>query len=446
MHIPPRKQLSRRVKAALAPPFAPPLYLHGPASTGKQSTLRHVAPPGSRIVEIDCILHHTDRQLFSAIVPEAAPISDATTLLDILRDGASTSTNDAPTTTSGAPKTSDAASTKFIIIFSRAERLASSSFPASTLPFIFQLPVLSDRADIRVALISRVPFSTLRHAHAHPLSAPTAIFFAPLSEMEVKNALQFDMARLQSPLLSDATTDEIAQAQRYYDGFATAVVDILYRTTNNPHHLQRVTDSLFPEYLAALTNTKPRNPIAAFNRVRDRLNNTLALLTPSAATISASRDSVRSKPDEWDDKTRTLPRAARVLLVSAYLGTVIAPTHDMRHFSHERTGRRAAVQKVAANNSVPLERLLAIYHAVRPDNDEIPFEFNSNVDGVSDAISTAALIHISTLVALGWLVRDSGNDPVAEPKFRCKLSRDEAVRIAGACEMHIHDYLVFDKS
>lgn len=440
MHIPPRQHLARRVQAALAPPFAPPLYLHGPASTGKQSTLRHVAPSDARIVEIDCILHHTDRRLFSAIIPEAAPISDATALLDVLRDGAPTTTDGAQTTTGSTSYTSS----RFIVIFSRAERLASSSFPASTLPFIFQLPILSGRSDIRVALVSRVPFSTLRHAHSHPLSAPTAIFFPPLSEVEVKHALHSDVTRLQSPLLSNATVEEISQAQRYYDGFSAAVVDILYSSTNNPHHLQRVTDSLFPEYFSALTNSKPHNPTAAFNRVRDRLNNTLSLLSPCAATIPASGDNVRTKTDQCDDKTRTLPCVARVLLVSAYLGTVIAPTHDMRHFSRERAGRRAGTQKMAANNAVPLERLFAIYRAVRPDNDdEISSDFDSDVSG---AISTAALIHISTLVTLGWLVRDSGNDPLAEPKFRCKLSRDEAVRIAGSCGMQIHDYLVFDKA
>ena len=119
-----------------------------------------------------------------------------------------------------------------------------------------------------------------------------------------------------------------------------SVVDILFRTSNNPLHLQRVTDSLFPDYLSELK--KNHSLLAAFNRVRDRLSNTLSSTT--AITLNQQQQQEHQQNEDTDkdkEKMITLPKAARVLLVASFLGCVISPTHDMRHFSTERTGRRS---------------------------------------------------------------------------------------------------------
>lgn len=459
MQIPPRAHLQPRVRAALASPYGPPVYLHGPPSTGKQSTLRSISPKDATLITIDCILCHTERQLFSAMVPATPGVADASALLDALRmndnTGGAGGGGEGRGKGGGVGRTMDmTGGARTIFVFTRAERLASSSFPASTLPLLFRLSVMCGRADIRIVLVSRVPFPSVRHAHSYPLPAPAAdIYFPPLSEPEVNRAIRYDASRLVKPLPAHVNAE---QAEVYFNNFAISVIQILRRSTDNPHHLQRVADALFPDYVDALTSEKQHNPMVAFNRVRDRLTDMLTTLSPAVTAVPAAtangeggKSNSCMKTTIYDDKTRTLPRAARVLLVSAYLATVIAPSHDMRHFSQERTGRRAAVQKSAANNSIPLERLLAIYHAVRPDDDDDDreaAEISAEGAGVSAVVSTAVLVHLSTLVALGWLVRDGGGDLLAEPKFRCKLSRDDAVRIAGAVGMHIHDYLVFDKS
>lgn len=427
MEIPPRKNLIRRLQAALAPPCAPPIYLHGPPSTAKQSTLRCAAPLGATITPIDCILNHTDRLLFSSITssfpssPDQQSTADIPTLLNYLRSFSSEST----TTT-----TSSSSSPRHILLFTRAERLATSSFPSSTLILLFQLPVLSQRNDLRIVFSSLIPFSTLRHTYSNPLPSPTSIFFPPLSQEELVTTLYISFDE------SDENTKKI------YKKFSASVVDILYRTSNNPLHLQRVTESLFPDYLTELMD---HSPLAAFNRVRDRLAKTLS----STSAISLNQQQQQNENTDKDkEKMITLPKAARVLLIACFLGCAIAPTHDMRHFSTERTGRRSsAVQKLNTNASVPLERLLAIYAAVLPDDLELITEQEKESYGssaVSECISTAAMIHLSTLVALGWLSRDSGNvhDRISEPKFKCRVPRDEIMRVASSIDMNIHDYLV----
>lgn len=420
MNIPPRKQLIERVSAALASPFGPPLYLHGPPSTAKQSTLRATVPTTCKFTTIDCILCHTDRLLYSAILPDAdPPVTDAISLVDAL------SSSVEPTSTD-----------KHVIVFTRAERLASAAFSATTLSFLFQLPQVANRSDIRIVLISRVPFSAIRHVHVHPLDTPDTIFFPPLTEHEIVAAIQYDARRLPHALPEEVQ----GLARDVYPGYAKSVVNILYTSTNNPHHVQRVADELFPQYIAPFIGSNAKfNAMAAFNRVRDSLTDVLKTLNPLVSSLEAQGIATTE-----DDKTSNLPRAARILLVSAYLATVIAPSQDMRHFSVERTSKKAGLQKAAANNAVPLERLLAVYAAVCPQQDEMP-SVTAQAHSVSAVLSTAALIHLSTLVALGFLTREGGHDTMTEPKYRSRLNRDEAVSIANKLQLNIHDYLVFDK-
>lgn len=437
MQIPPRQRFIPQVRAALMSPYSPPLYLHGPSSTAKQATLRAAAPHGASFTVIDCILHHSERLLFSAI-PAA--------------DDAAAATSTAPALVAALQHAAPSAlppHRQRVIIFTRAERLASASFPASTLPLLFDLPSLSSRPDLRIVLISRIPFSALRHAHTHPLPTPSTIFFPPLTGDEVLFMLEFDPARLPMSLPAPIAP----KAPAYYHGFARSVIDILYPFTNNPHYLQRVIDLLFPEYLSPFADPSVQfNPLVAFNHVRDKLTHVLKNITPLLPSIAPTTTAATAAARHPDDKTHNLPRTSRILLIAAFLATVVAPTHDTRLFTPERTSRRTPNQKIAANNAVPLERLLAIYNAIRPlndDDDGMPNSGDSPHDVESTAVSavtsTSMLIHMSTLVDLGWLSRDGGSDSLSDPKFRCKLSRHEAGVLATTVGIPLEDFLVFDK-
>lgn len=440
MQIPPRSHLIDRVRAALAAPNGPALYLHGGSSTGKEATLREAAS-GCRIIRVDCVLSHTERQLYSALCEQSDRVNSASALIDFL-------------SSNNRNHSDDSSSELSVIIFARAERLASSTFPPSVLPFLATLPCLSCRPDIRVVFVSRVPFSTIRHTHTHLIPPMHAIHFPPLSEHEIIVALKYDPNRLLYPLDMSASSDE-ATTSKYYHGFARSVTEILYQSTNNPYHIQRVVDAFFPEYLDSLLHQSQKiNPVAAFNRVRDRLTDVLKTLNPtlSSATTSATAEfpqRIRSR-GSIEAKTANLSKICRTMLVASYLATVVQPAQDTRVFSTEQVNRRTVAQKSAANNAVPLERLLAIFHAVSTldddNNSSFPQALHVDSTAVSSAISTPALVHISTLVALGWLTRDGAAHSLSEPKFRCKLSRYDAGIIASTLGIQIEDYLIFDKT
>lgn len=438
MQIPPRAQLVDRVRAALAAPFGPPLYLHGAASTGKEATLA-AATEGGTVIRVDCVLNHTERLLFSAMVCDTESISSAPALIDVLATQRSNASLHATKLT--------------VIVLNRAERLASSAFPPSTLSLLAKLPSIADRPDLRIVLVSRVPLGVVRHAYSQLVPYMCTIQFMPLSKDEIKEALTYGSSRLKYTSDLIARTDT-ALVTKYYQGFAQFVIDILYQSTNNPHHIQRVVDSFFPEYLVLLLRKSNKlNPVTAFNRVRDRLTDVLKTLNPtlSSEAVLSSQGSLTAKTGEADVKTANLSRGCRTMLVAAYLGTVVLPGQDIRIFSTERTNRRMMAQKKAANNSVPLERLLAIFQAVSTLDDDQPSVLKQSsapifdTSAVSSAVSTLDLIHISTLVALGWLVRDGAAHSLSEPKFRCRLSRQEAGLIASTVGIQLEDYLLFDK-
>lgn len=437
MQIPPRAQLVDRVRAALAAPFGPPLYLHGAASTGKEATLA-AATEGGTMIRVDCVLNHTERLLFSAIVYDTEPISSAPALIDVLATQRSNASLHATKLT--------------VIVLNRAERLASSAFPPSTLSLLAKLPSMADRPDLRIVLVSRVPLGVVRHAHSQLVPYMCTIQFMPLSKDEIKEALTYGSSRLKYTSDLIARTDS-ALVTKYYQGFAQFVIDILYQSTNNPHHIQRVVDAFFPEYLVLLLKKSNRlNPVTAFNRVRDRLTDVLKTLNPTLSSEAVlSSQALATKTGEADVKTVNLSRGCRTMLVAAYLGTVVLPGQDTRIFSTERTNRRMMAQKKVANNSVPLERLLAIFQAVSTLDDDQPSVLMQSsapifdTSAVSTAVSTLDLIHISTLVALGWLVRDGAAHSLSEPKFRCRLSRQEAGLIASTVGIQLEDYLLFDK-
>lgn len=448
MDIPPREHLLRRIRTALVPPYAPPLYLHGPPSTAKESTLRRAAPSATLVVTIDCVLHHTDRLLFCALASAlcdnetAAPsVSDAPQLLDALR----------------RPSVEKGCAARHIVYLARADRLMSSSassFSPATVSLLFQLPRLCERRDLRVVLGALVPFSVFRHSHAHPLAhTPVTVYFAPLTAAEIVRVLATAYAARQpNPTASDTATENREKEVQVYSNFTKAAVDILYSSSNDPFLLRRVVDALFPEYHAAYTGGHSHRdaPVRAFNQIRDRL--TVMLNTTDFASSQSddtTQQQQQQKHGQENAELSSLPNAAKVLLVAVFLGSVISPTFDVRHFSAEKMHKRSAsLQKAALNNAVPLERLLAIYHAIYPfyaDDAQTDAMHVGPDHGVSGAMPTCSLAQLSTLAALGWITRDSSNTPtdrLSEPRYRCRLPRDEVIRIATSINIEIHDYLL----
>lgn len=400
--LPPRTHLIIPLRAALTAPFAPPLYLHGPPTTAKLTTLRAAAGQHASLVVIDCILAHTDRLLYTALAQSSC--STAAALIAHL----------------SKPRT-DNHNSYTLLVFTRAERLAASTFSPAVLPLLFRLPELTRRSDLRVVLIARQPFPALRHAHTQPLPAPHSIAFAPFSEQEILSTIHFDRTRV-----PDLPDDLIPLAQRVYPDYAKSVVAVLHDNISDIITIRAVVDKLLPIYVTPIQPGKRFQSQSAFNRVCDQLTTTLHSLSPLPQQhISISIPTAT-----------TLPRTARILLVAAYLAGTVPRSKDVHYFTSERVRKRARrndnVDDGDRRGVFPFERLLAIYRSVAPLSDRSPIT----------PAPTAVLLHLSTLVALGFLSRaDGASDPLAEPRFQAVVPADLANATAREVGIDITQYL-----
>lgn len=88
-----------------------------------------------------------------------------------------------------------------------------------------------------------------------------------------------------------------------------------------------------------------------------------------------------------------------------------------------------------------MERLLAVYEAVR-DVDELVNAGERGLAGsVSDAVSTSMLVQVNTLVDLRYLSRDGGGDLITEPRFTCNVSHGQAAELAGIVGVQLEQFL-----
>lgn len=226
--------------------------------------------------------------------------------------------------------------------------------------------------------------------------------------------------------------------------------------------------ALFPRYIAAWRGCKEPSlaAAAAFNEVHTLL--AAALRDLYRAEHGVPRDQVlehgRRKREEAQGEGRRaktgLSKASITMLVAAFLAGRNPPAMDTTYFTAERTrrarkgrggggarrGRVGAGHAGVTGNAggFPLERLLAIFEAVRDVDDFVDGGEDAKSGTVSAAISTSSLVQISTLVRLDYLLREGSGDPLAEPKYRCNMSFEQASDFARLVGIELEQFLHFD--
>lgn len=427
MDLPPRKAQAQLVQAALKSPRAPPIFLHGPPSTAILPTLQNVLSYDTEVIHIDCVLSHTDRLLFSAILQDRAT-ADPSEFVEQLSDSVP----------SGSLR---------IFIFERAERLAQADFGSSIVSILFRLPELTGLSNIRSVFISRTPWLTFRNSLPHDTPSPQVIFFPPFNERE---CCEIVTALYKPRLHADFVPESIQKPQECYKSYVKSVVTVLYPATSDVFELQRVSDDLYPQYLSGLMEHGAAIP--AFNRIRDDLKEALhRLYRRELVPRDKQVDDELNKRRKQNKAFYGLSRAALTLLVAAFLASRNPPAHDLRYFTSARTRERGGKKgrgrpKKSGGGPGPdslstcrvfaLERLLAIFAAIGGD----PLQDGAE-ECVSNSISTSCLVHISTLVGLHYIARERGGDALAEPRFRCNISQETATHISNVVGIELHQYL-----
>ncbi|ODQ63221.1 hypothetical protein NADFUDRAFT_29026 [Nadsonia fulvescens var. elongata DSM 6958] len=162
--------------------------------------------------------------------------------------------------------------------------------------------------------------------------------------------------------------------------------------------------------------------------------------TPVSTTHGSSDSLTTSRYD--------LPLHSKYLLCAAYLASYNPPKTDVRFFSKAKDarskrrdgGRRKPLKinpRLLAAPAFDLERMLAIFQAIIPENDgrgDSDDEFVTNID---------INVQIATLATLKLVVRTSNADPL-DSRTRWKVNVSWALirRIANDIKFHIEYYLL----
>lgn len=427
---PARQRQLALLRAALAAPHAGPVFVSGPAATGKRAVV--LAAAGSaRVVGVDCVRCHSDRLLMAAVGDGVA--GDLGALVDAVagREG------------------------RVIIVLWRAERLKGGAFSAGVVGGVLRLAELSGRSDIRVVFVSRVAWGEFREVVDVDVPRPVCVYFGAYEEDELVDALSgmCDAGDV------GAVPGDVAAA--LYPGFVKSVVGVLYCATTDLRELHRVCVDLYPTYLGhdldkpirTLEDVTPTVSSMLFNRTREPLKAALRklyrreLVMPRAQTLTAEPPRMhRAVAPAAQVAGLDLSTSALRMLVAAFLAGHNPPKTDTKYFSAERTKRQRAAPK--ATGAFPLERLLAIFDAICDEDDEDGIATRDRrrryvpaATGVSAALSTSSLVQISTLVSLNLLNRQGCGDPILEPKYRCNISYDTANHISRLLKLELCQYM-----
>lgn len=292
-----------------------------------------------------------------------------------------------------------------------------------------------------VVMVSAVPWAIFRRRLGVGLRVPVCVTFLPYTEREAVEVVMGLMG-VEHALLK---------------GFVSSVVGVLYTSTTDVMELKYVVEALFEEYLTEYEKCRQGGgnaPVAAFNKVHVRLGVMLrGLYRREYVSKEVLLERERGRKGREEDIVRVgLSRSLVTMLVAAFLAAVNPPAQDTRYFTVERTRRgrgrgkgkggkarmegKGEKERGERGKTFPLERLLAIYEAVRE-------EVKDGGEGIVGAVSTGHLVQISTLVSLGYLGRE-GTDILMEPKFRCNITPRQAAEFANMAGIELDLYLHHD--
>lgn len=171
-----------------------------------------------------------------------------------------------------------------------------------------------------------------------------------------------------------------------------------------------------------------------------------SVLNPSIVSARPARDT-SSK-----DLSALLPRTARILLLCAYLASHNAPRHDLTLFStHHQSKRRRRGGGVAANrqhrkiarkllgaHAFVLERMLAIYAAVRGEwtDDAVAYRQGVMDADVGMALATLASLRLLNRVGVGGDVMDRGG------KWRINVGWEVVRGVGRSIGVEVEEWLI----
>lgn len=461
-----RQKQRQHLLRALCGSGIAPIFIWGASTTGKRSVLSsalNAVAPTATVNYVDCVRAHGDRALYSSIDKDIATLDLLVPCIHARLNG----------------------NNHYILVFLRAERLASAPFTEDAPRILFRLPyMLCSPRYFRVIFVSRWPWSRFRDSIVPDVREPLCIHFPTYTENEAVTAVVKMTSSSLPPNLPAPGLKDQNEALHLYPGFVASVVNVLHRYTTNLRELSRVCSRLYPAYLTPLVHDSSIQRAALWNRISADVTNAVRMLYTREFVTAAEHldaelatsccggharqdDRVLSSSHSATERARQtgstlenmatisteLCKVSRLLLISAFLASYNPPSTDLHFFTSQvarrrpqprgnsRTGNRKLTPKSGflAQNASPLNRILAIYDAMQglvrePQSDAIT-EFGESGN------SSNALLNLSTLVDLNLLGRDGTGDLLREPKYRCNVTLETALLVAKSVDISLYEYL-----
>lgn len=452
-----------------------PLFVTGPASTGKTTTVKEVMaqlPRGQVGVYIDSIEFCTARSIYGEVIKRlgtALRASTGSTSKKRALESSSFFTTRAVVTNQSQFATHMGAllkgfeGTKVWIVLDNVERVCSRAGAAGATDgqVLSVLDHLGEAlsVDIGLVLISMVPwssgmFSTSASRLGKGTRDPSVVEFSAYSPADLERIC----------LTSDAFKCKGKNHYKtYFQQFVRSMVPLLSRATNNLMDVQNALRKIWKQYIAPVKTggSMPTNwqHSVLFNKVKVLVTEVVRDMDVKGRSIEdeASKNASVGEYGAADREranqfgaTVSMGLFAKYIVMASYLASRNKPKTDKAIFDPgytrgkrtrknsqalDRQSEQALEMRLRGSHPFPLERMLQIfYYVCEPPQEESVECWSRKMQEVD------ILMQVSTLCSMGLLTCLTP-DTLSQPTYKCNVSDEMAYAVAAELNLTLNNYL-----
>lgn len=454
-----------------------PMFVTGPASTGKTTAVREVLaqlPRGQVGVYIDSIEFCTARSIYGEVLQRLRVALRASTGSASKKRALESSsffttravvTNQSQFATHMGALLKGFENTKVWIVLDNVDRVcnrtgASGAGDGQVLSVLDHLgEALS--VDIGLVLISRVPWSS------GMFSASTSRLGKGTRDPSVVEFSAYSPADLERICLtSDGFKCKGKNNYKvYFQQFVRSMVPLLSRATNNLMDIQNALRKIWKQYIAPVKTggSMPTNwqHSVLFNKVKVLVTEIVRDMDVKGRSIEddgqknagtgehggAERERERANQSQ---ATVSMGLFAKYIVVASYLASRNKPNTDKAIFDPgytrgkrtrknsqalDRQTEQALEMRLRGSHPFPLERMLQIfYYVCEPPHEESVEIWSRKMQEVD------VLMQVSTLCSMGLLTCLTP-DTLSQPTYKCNVSDEMAYAVAAELNITLNNYL-----
>lgn len=419
-----------------------PLFLSGPASTGKTLVLKQALAEhdDALCMYLDCVQCCTSQMVYNMLMKKLARAVYGEEKGCMHRRAGM---NVSQCMTQMVDMLKEKEGVRVWIVLDHVDRVCREG----VLPVLDRVSEMSG-VDVGLILVSRFPWSSGMFSEAYTrgstcMRQPTCVEFPAYTEEEIQRIC-----------LARGYSSKCQLYTKYYEQFLSLVVPVVTRMSNNILDVEAVLGKLWPVYVA------PVKKAAGVNIRARMLSGTVTPLLKNIVSemdigmnrchgaLSVDGDTMKSKV------LFAIPFMGKWILLASYIASRNKPTTDKAVFdpgyskkrrrnaqAHDRQTERAMEMKLQGSHPFPLERMLNIFYYICEPKTSMVQTPEDYRDGWCKKLQHVEVtMQVTSLCTLG-LLTCLGADPLTSPMYRCNVSEDLAYVIARNLKISLNDYL-----